>query len=120
LHVYDARLVALATAAGPEIAENPLWLRAMMRFARAHANRFYNFQGLEQFRLKMAPARWEMVYAISTGPAFSIPTMYALGAAFSGIAPWRALGIAGVRAIRQELKALNPGRRRASSSPSPS
>lgn len=113
-------LVALATASGSQLAANPLWLRAMMRFARAHANRFYNFQGLEQFRVKMAPSRWEMVYAISTERGFSPATLYAIGEAFSGIAPWRALSIAGARAIRHEFRALSRGRQKASSSPSPS
>jgi phosphatidylglycerol lysyltransferase len=112
-------LVALATAAGAHIEQNPFWLRAMMRFARAHANRFYNFQGLEQFRTKMAPVRWETVYAISSEPRFSPRTMYAIGEAFSGIAPWRALAIGARRAIRQEFSRLNRGPRTASSSPSP-
>jgi phosphatidylglycerol lysyltransferase len=110
-------LVALATAAGAQIEHNPFWLRAMMRFARAHANRFYNFQGLEQFRMKMAPARWETVYAISSEPHFSPQTMYAIGEAFSGIAPWRALATGAQRALRQEFRTLSRGRQTASSWP---
>ena len=78
----------------------------MMRFARAHANRFYNFQGLEQFRMKMAPDRWEPVYAISTERSFSLRTIYAIGQAFSGIAPWRAVAMGAARAARDELRHL--------------
>ena len=52
-------LVALARAADREMRGNPLWLRAIMRFARAHANRFYHFRGLEHFRTKLAPRGWE-------------------------------------------------------------
>ena len=39
-------LVALARGT---VGENPLWLRSLMVVARAHANRFYNFRGLETF-----------------------------------------------------------------------
>ena len=78
-------LVALAHAADEEIRKNPAWLRALMYFARAHANRFYNFRGLEQFRVKMRPQRWETLYAISNESRFSIRTIYAVGAAFSAL-----------------------------------
>ncbi len=106
-------LVALAHAADPEIRRNPLWLRGLMRFARAHANRFYNFRGLEHFRTKLAPDAWEPVYAISNEHRFSLPTLYAIGAAFSGIPPWMAIGIGVVKAVRTELRrAFGPIRRR--------
>jgi phosphatidylglycerol lysyltransferase len=97
-------LVALAHAADPELRRNPLWLRAMMRFARAHANRFYNFRGLEHFRTKLVPGVWEPVYAISNEPRFSVRTLYAMGAAFSGIPPWLAISIGVLKAIRAELR----------------
>jgi len=97
-------LVALANAARQEISANPTWLRALMGFARAHANRFYNFQGLEQFRVKLAPARWEPIYAISNEPSFSVRTLYNMGAAFSGIQPWQALAIGLAKALGQELR----------------
>jgi phosphatidylglycerol lysyltransferase len=47
-------LVALSNQASGADAINPWWLRLMMAFARA--NRFYNFRGLERFRLKLSPA----------------------------------------------------------------
>ncbi len=96
-------LVALAHAADHEIRRNPAWLRTMMQFARAHANRFYNFRGLEHFRTKMTPQLWEPVYAISDEKRFSARTFYAMGAAFSGIPPWLAIGIGVVKAVRTEL-----------------
>ena len=98
-------LVALAHAADAELERNPLWLRPLMRFARAHANRFYNFRGLEKFRLKMSPQRWEPVYAISNEPRFSFRTFYAMGEAFSGIPPWAAIGIGAAKAIAAEAEA---------------
>jgi phosphatidylglycerol lysyltransferase len=96
-------LVALAHAADEEILRNPGWLRMLMYFARAHANRFYNFRGLEHFRVKMAPDRWEAVYAISNEPRFSIRSLYAMGGAFSGIAPWAAIGRGVLRAVGDEF-----------------
>lgn len=97
-------LVALASAADQDIHCNPYWLRSLMRFARVHANRFYNFRGLEYFRVKMEPARWEPIYAISTERRFSISTLYGIGAAFSGVPPWLAIGIGAAKALRQELQ----------------
>jgi phosphatidylglycerol lysyltransferase len=99
-------LVALAHANDAEIRGNPAWLRPLMYFARAHANRFYNFQGIEHFRLKMAPDRWEPVYAISNERHFSPGTLYAMGAAFSGIPPWAAIAIGIAKAGRDELRRL--------------
>lgn len=97
-------LVALATAVQNEMCLNPLWLRGMMSFARAHANRFYNFRGLENFRVKMLPNRWEPVYAISNERSFSLATLYNVGAAFSGISPWLAIGIGLAKAVRREVQ----------------
>ena len=99
-------LVALAHAADEEIRRNPAWLRILMYFARAHANRFYNFRGLERFRMKMEPDRWETIYAISNEPRFSVRSLYAMGGAFSGIAPWAAIAIGLVRAVRDEFRLL--------------
>jgi phosphatidylglycerol lysyltransferase len=100
-------LVVLASAAEGGIRGNPFWLRSLMQFARMHANRFYNFRGLEHFRVKMAPRTWEPVYAISTEQRFSPRTLYSLGAAFSGIPPWLAIGKGVVNAVRQEIHGKN-------------
>ena len=118
-------LVALAHASDGEIGRNPAWLRMLMYFARAHANRFYNFRGLERFRVKMAPGRWEAVYAISNEPRFSLFTLYAIGGAFSGISPWAAIAIGLGKAAGEEIHALARFARRRTaiaktrSSPSP-
>jgi phosphatidylglycerol lysyltransferase len=99
-------LVALAHAADAEIVRNPGWLRMLMYFARAHANRFYNFRGLEHFRVKMEPDRWEAIYAISNEPRFSIRSLYAMGGAFSGIAPWAAIARGVLRAVGDEFELM--------------
>ena len=97
-------LVALASSVQDEIAANPVWMRLMMTIARAHTNRFYNFRGLEHFRMKMAPRTWETIYAISNESRFSIMSLYAIGEAFAGIAPWRAVSMGVLRAIVQEVR----------------
>ena len=102
-HYVTLGLVALAHAADHDLIHNPYWLRNMMRFARAHANRFYNFRGLEHFRVKMLPDRWEPVYAISNEKNFSFRTLYSIGKAFSGISPWLAIVIGLTKAIHREL-----------------
>lgn len=96
-------LVALAHAADASIQMNPIWLRGVMRFARMHANRFYNFRGLERFRVKLRPSAWEPLYAISNEQRFSPVTFYGMFGAFSGIPPWMAVGIGAAKAAREEV-----------------
>lgn len=103
-HYATLGLVALAHPADEEIRANPGWLRPLMYFARAHANRFYNFRGLEQFRMKMSPERWEIIYAISNERLFSPRTLYAIGSAFSGIPPWAAVGMGIAKALSDEVR----------------
>ena len=96
-------LVALASGT---TAANPLWIRALMSIARAHANRFYNFRGLEKFRMKMHPHYWEKLYAISNEPHFSPQALYAMGGAFSGISPVHAILLAILKGAGDELRTL--------------
>ncbi len=99
-------LVALSSHAEEGVLKNPWWLRTAMLLARTHANRFYNFQGLENFRTKMKPDQWEKIYAISNEKYFSVRALYALGAAFAGISPWQAVALAVTQAARAELKKI--------------
>ena len=90
-------------ASGAE--ENPLWLRALLRWVRAHGRRFYNFEGLDQFKSKFAPERWEPVYAIANA-RFTIRTLHAIAQAFSGGSPtWLVMRSLG-RAVRTEFRWL--------------
>jgi phosphatidylglycerol lysyltransferase len=95
--------MGLVALAGGTVAENPFWMRSLMYIARAHANRFYNFRGLERFRAKMHPAYWEKVYAISNERRFSPLALYAVGGAFSEISPFRAIGLAVLKGAREEF-----------------
>jgi phosphatidylglycerol lysyltransferase len=103
--------MGLVALAHDSFRDNPRWLRALMGVARAHANRFYNFRGLEQFRARMSPARWEKIWFISNEPRFTLRTLYAVGAAFSGISPVRAIAIGILKGLAQEIKALARGPR---------
>jgi phosphatidylglycerol lysyltransferase len=97
-------LVALSNHAPRASAINPWWFRLGVNMARAHANCFYNFRGLERFRTKMSPDYWETIYAISNEHNFSLRTLYAMGEAFSGISPWRALGLGLLRTLADEMR----------------
>jgi len=97
-------LVALSPHARAEIRRNPLWLRALMVGARAHGNRFYHFRGLEQFRQKMQPQRWETIYAIANEPHFTPTTLNAVAHAFCGQSPVQMVGRSLGKAARQEFE----------------
>lgn len=69
--------------------DNPLWLRVLLAWMKKHGQRFYNFDGLDCFKSKFRPERWEPIFAISNERHFSIRTLYAVAAAFSENAPFR-------------------------------
>ena len=89
---------------GPPEPPEPLVVRAMLTWVRAHGRRFYNFEGLDQFKSKFAPERWEPIYAIAAAPQFPPSALYAIAGAFGGCAPLR-LGLSALaRAIREEAR----------------
>jgi phosphatidylglycerol lysyltransferase len=88
--------------------ENPLWLDFVFGWLRAHGRRFYDFQGLEQFKAKFRPDGWEPIYAICKGD-FSPRILLAIAAAFAGGSPFRFLGRAMALAVRQEIAWLGRG-----------
>jgi phosphatidylglycerol lysyltransferase len=88
--------------AAPEY--NPLWLRVVLAWIRAHGRRFYNFEGLDAFKSKFQPHDWEPIFAISNEPQFSPLSLYAIAAAFSGTSPIVAVARGLGKAIRQEFQ----------------
>ena len=84
----------------------PRWLRAILRFAALHGNRFYNFKGLESFKSKFEPESWEPVYAIQNSPRFSMKALYAIAGAFALKSPARVIATALTRAAAQEMRWL--------------
>jgi phosphatidylglycerol lysyltransferase len=83
--------------------ENPLWLRWLLSWARAHGRRFYNFDGLDAFKTKFQPDRWEPVFAILNAPHFSPVALYAIAAAFTKGSPIRAVSGALLKAAQTEV-----------------
>jgi phosphatidylglycerol lysyltransferase len=105
----DYVTMGLVALARDSFRTNPWWLRTLMGVARAHANRFYNFRGIERFRAKMQPDRWDKVWFISNEKYFSVKALYAVGSAFSGISPFRAIGLAVIKAAACEIRTLASG-----------
>jgi phosphatidylglycerol lysyltransferase len=97
-------LVPLSRHAARDGGRNPLWLRTIMRWVRAHGRRFYNFTGLEEFKSKFRPTQWEPIYAIYNGSPFPFRALYAITAAFTKTSPGVALVKGLGRAVRQELR----------------
>lgn len=97
-------LSARAQAADPS--DNPLWMRLLLAWLHKHAQRFYNFDGLDAFKAKLRPSHWEPVFAVSNEKSISPRTLYAVLSAFSGNAPVKlVLGGLG-KALMTEIKWL--------------
>lgn len=82
--------------------ENPFWLALTLRWIRAHGRRFYNFDGLETFKSKFRPHRWEPIWVISRENQFSPGTLWAIAGAFGRQPPARLLLRGLFRALGQE------------------
>lgn len=89
----------------------PHWLRLCIRWMRAHGKRFYNFEGLNWFKQKFHPDRWDPIYAISAEPRLRVRTMYAIASAFTDIPPWKAVLVGGYMGLGREIQNLRGGRR---------
>lgn len=114
-----AALVTLGLAPlsrhGPAHADAAPWLRATLRLVRAHGRRFYNFDGLDTFKSKFMPERWDPVFAIARGTTFPPRALWAIAGAFGGRSPVTLLAHAAGRAVVQEgrwLTARAAARRR--------
>jgi phosphatidylglycerol lysyltransferase len=98
-------LAPLSRRAGHE-EHNPLWLRGLLGWVRAHGRRFYNFDGLDAFKARLQPDRWDPVFAIAAAPAFSPRFLYAIAGAFSGGSPVGLVVRGLARAASTELRWL--------------
>lgn len=99
-------LSPLSIRAQTDSFSNPLWLRVLLAWMRKHGQRFYNFDGLDAFKAKLQPERWEPVFAVSNEPRLSVRTLYAIASAFSGNAPFRLFTGGLWRAAMTEIKWL--------------
>ncbi len=102
-------LVPLSTRAKIAPFHNPLWLRLLLAWMRLHGQRFYNFDGLDAFKAKLQPQKWEPVFAITSEPRFRLKTLYAIAAAFSEGAPVKLVFGGLWRSLAAEAKWLKGG-----------
>jgi phosphatidylglycerol lysyltransferase len=91
----------------------PLWLRLVLRWVRAHARRFYDFEGLDRFKSKFSPDEWENIVALADAPRFPPRALWAIASAFSRGSPVALVARALLRALRQEVRWLFSGAGRA-------
>lgn len=84
----------------------PRWLRLLFWWMRAHARRFYNFDGLEAFKAKFQPDGWQPVYALASSGRITPGTLYAIAGAFAQTSPLWLMVRAVARATASEVKAL--------------
>ena len=97
-------LAPLAEHGGGTLAGQPAWLRAVLRWVRAHGRRFYNFAGLEAFKASMQPMEWEPIYAIAPGGRFTPGMLRAVAGAFSAGNPELLVARAVWSGAREELR----------------
>jgi phosphatidylglycerol lysyltransferase len=73
---------------GQPTGERPPWrVRALLAWLRAHGRRFYDFRGIEAWKAKFGPERWEPVYALAA-PGVGLGSLYAIAGAFARGSPW--------------------------------
>src|SRR5690606_18406758 len=84
----------------------PWWTPLVLRGLRLHGSRFYNFRGLEHFKAKFHPDRWEPVYAICNRTPFPPRALLAIAGVFGGESLGRLLVRTLGRALKQEAGRL--------------
>ena len=95
-------LSPLSVRAGIVQEGQPLWIRLLLRWMRAHGRRFYNFDGLDAFKAKFLPQSWEPVWAISSERRLGLRTLWAITGAFADVAPPLLVARALARAAHRE------------------
>ncbi|MCU0627181.1 MAG: DUF2156 domain-containing protein [Gemmatimonadaceae bacterium] len=63
------------------------WVALALRWARAHGRRFYDVDGLDAFKAKFAPQRWEPLFAITDTPTITPRALWAIAGAFAQGSP---------------------------------
>jgi phosphatidylglycerol lysyltransferase len=86
--------------------KSPVWLKGALGWVRAHGRRFYNFDGLDHFKARLRPDRWDPVYAIVDRASFTPRALWAIAGAFSGGSPLRTIAGGLARAVKWELRGL--------------
>jgi len=95
-------LAPLSTRAG-DLTNHSLLIQIGFKWVRAHGRRFYNFAGLDSFKAKFAPERWEAVFAVANEVRFSIRSLYAIASAFTQGSPFSTVASGLIQAGKQEI-----------------
>ncbi|MGB3543138.1 phosphatidylglycerol lysyltransferase domain-containing protein [Rubrivirga sp.] len=87
-------------------------VRALLSWVRAHATRFYNFEGLERFKAKFVPDYWRPLWLVTDGRPINVLTFHAVAAAFSSSrGPTRFVARALGDAVLEEARRLGASSR---------
>lgn len=86
--------------------DTSFFIRFLLTIARVHGKRFYNFAGLEFFKMKFEPEDWEPIFAISNEPKFSLRSLYAVACAFTKGHPFRTVILGIGKAITHEVRSF--------------
>jgi lysylphosphatidylglycerol synthetase-like protein (DUF2156 family) len=97
-------LSPLSRRARVDDVEQPLWLRFVLGWVRKHGQRFYNFDGLDSFKAKLRPERWEPVFAIVNEPRVRLRILRSIAGAFSGNATTKMIANGVGRAAMSEMR----------------
>ena len=62
------------------------------------------FDGLDSFKAKLRPERWEPIFAVSNEPQLSFKALYAIAGAFSANAPVKLVAGALAKAAATEVR----------------
>jgi len=96
-------LAPLSDRAGEIGEREPLWLRGLLRWIRAHGRRFYNFRGLEAFKAAFEPNDWEPLYVATRSPRLTLGDLRAIAGVFGGGSPEQLIVRALFSAVRREV-----------------
>lgn len=99
-------LCPLSRRADVEAPVQRWWLRALLAWVRAHGRRFYDFNGLDAYKAKFLPQRWEPIYAITSERTIGPRTLWAIAGAFGSMSPLLLVARAVGRAVVQEARWL--------------
>ena len=111
LHASGAEWVTLGLSplskrAQLEAPSQAFWLRFLLGWMRAHGRRFYNFDGLDAFKAKFQPQRWEPIFAITSERRVGVGTLWAITGAFARMSPALLVVRALSRAVAKEVQWL--------------
>ena len=107
-HFVTLGLVPLSSFAPTSAHAPSLPVRLAFAWTRAHARRFYRFDGLERFKAKYRPDAWEPLFLAVPGRRVGLRTLYSVADVFSGRrGPVRLVAEALANAVADEARALS-------------